>query len=260
MLKYLPLLLLFISCVNKQENRIKDKAIINSVDTLYKNRIWGTSEDIMSVLEDSLLVLAKKETVVIDDDIYVRGFGVDGEQFAFIAYMGYAVNVYKLVDGFFAKVCTDKFDGGFLFKNVLEDLNFDGYKDLVVTTLQGAYGNIFPTVFIYDKVNKTYKRAKNFDLVNLEIDKKNKLLRSQLFTSVCGSPHKWVFKVQNDNIELLDVAFLTIKCNDQNFTTPIINIFNYKDNIVVDSFVKQTENAWELYHKALWDNSKDYEF
>jgi hypothetical protein len=265
-IKYIPLLLIFIGCANKQEKPVSntDTGVVDSEPIITSTTISvdGTMEQVMNKLEDTIQFFAHKKEFVIEDEnklFYLKGFSIKGQQFAVIIYQDYLINSYKLNEGHCVKIFSDKFDGGIIAKVVLEDINFDGINDLLIAVGQGAHGNAFSTVFLYDDLNKTLKRTKYLDLVNIEIDKENKLLRSQWFTSVCGNPGKELYRLTKDSIELMGKTWVESTCNNETLKYPVIHWYNYKNNRITDSLVKETENAWNIYLKALWDNSKDYD-
>ncbi len=275
MLKYLPLLLLFINCVNKQENRIKDKdtatatvesTLVVMTETTNDTTTSGSDALVKQLVEDTIKWFYKKQSFVIKEregfaPLTIKGFVVDGQKFVAATVLGQYLVLYKYIDTAYIRIFYSD-DAGMNPLNVkvkFMDINFDGYNDVLICDRQGVWGNEFSTTFLYNKASQTFNRTSFLDLRNLTLDKKNKFLRTHSYRGAAWVRDKSIYRFVNDTIELTGEAWYIPHESNHDDSLATLKVYLYQNGAAKDSTVQKTKNAWELYLKALWDNSKDYD-
>lgn len=240
------------------------------IDTLNKYSIDMINKEddfVRDMIEDTIAYYKSQETFFIHEregfaPLTIKGFVVDGQKFVAATALGQYLVLYKYVDTAYTRIFYNDNAG----MNPLDvkvkfmDINFDGYNDVLIGDRQGGWGNEFSTTFLFDKVSQTFKRTPFLDLRNLTIDKKNKLLRTHSYRGATWVRDKSVFKFINDSIEVAGEALYIPNESNNDDSLATLKVYLYQNGVAKDSIVQKTKSAWKLYLKALWDNSKDYEF
>lgn len=98
-------------------------------------------------------------------------------------------------------------EGAMNYNTSLIDLNFDGYKDLLIDgDYGGIRGNRFFIGFLFVPQSQIFRRHKALNLENLTIDLKNKELRSRHYGSPYGSNSKSLYAWEGDSLVLIQEA------------------------------------------------------
>ncbi|KAB2913645.1 MAG: hypothetical protein F9K23_16610 [Bacteroidetes bacterium] len=223
------------------------------------------SNEILSMVEDTIshFINYKSFTITERKDFYpllIKGFTINSQKFVASIIFGNDLIIHKRIGNEYKRIFYNENAGMDPYHLDIKamDVNFDGYNDVVFTDMQGAWGNSFSTTFLYDLKLNTLKRTPQFDLRNLSLDKNRKLLRTHSYRGLCWTIDKELYKVVNDSIELVASAeYIPFDgCNTDSLWTT--KVYFYENGKLKDSTVTKAENSWDVYLKALWDLSDDY--
>lgn len=223
------------------------------------------SNEVISMVEDTIryFINHKSFTITERKDFYpqlIKGFTTNGQKFVASIIYGNDLIIHKQIEDKYKRIFYNESAGmdGYHVDIKLMDVNFDGHSDVVFSDTQGAWGNSFSTTFLYDLEHNTLKREPLFDLRNLSLDKKNKLLRTHSYRGMCWTRDKALYKVVDDSVELLASAEYIpyAECNTDSLWTT--KVYFYENGKVKDSTTTKSKKSWEVYLKALWDLSDAY--
>lgn len=275
MARYLFFLFIVIGCTPKQSDNsqkadtaFSGKESIVSESPLPKKVNYGSSDsgiyDLVKDIEDTLLHFKFKPSFFVKQSFgsfIIKGFITDREKFAVAQILGIRILVYKYINEKWKNIFYEELDmcDWSPIEIKLTDINFDGHKDVLVAHDQCGLGstNILSTVFLYDKEAKTLKRTPYLDLNNLVVDYKGKLLRTHSYRGPCWVKDKKIYKFSGDSIELIAEAVYDPVCYKD--TLEATSIYLYANGRIKDSTFIRASNSWDIYLKALWDISKDYD-
>ena len=253
-----------------ESNNINAVVDEQSIDTLNKHSvdmIYNRGNDfVRDMIEDTIAYYKSQETFLIHEregfsPLTIKGFVVDRQKFVAATALGQYLVLYKFIDTAYTRIFYND-NAGMNPLNVkvkFMDINFDGYTDILIGDTQGAWGNEFSTTFLYDKSLQTYKRTPFLDLRNLTLDKKHHLLRTHSYRGAAWSRDKSIYMLVNDTVELTGEAWYIPHESNHDDSLATLKVYLYQNGVAKDSTVQKTKNAWELYLKTLWDNSKDYD-
>lgn len=255
-----------------ESNNINAEVDEQSIDTLNKHKhsvdmIYSGGEDfVRDMIEDTIAYYKSQETFLIHErggfsPLTIKGFVVDRQKFVAATALGQYLVLYKFIDTAYIRIFYND-NAGMNPLNVkvkFMDINFDGYNDILIADTQGVWGNEFSTTFLYDKESQTFKRAPFLDLRNLTLDKKNKFLRTHSYRGSAWARDKSIYRFVNDTVELTGEAWYIPHESNHDDSLATLKVYLYQNGVAKDSTVQKAKNAWELYLKALWDNSKDYD-
>lgn len=249
-----------VGCLSRQSLNLRNLKSQQKFDTL----ILYTKTDSVKVLSGdwnaTFDYYSTKDSLEIDGiggELFVKTVTLNNEKFG-IAIDSSFLKIYKLQKNHYTQISKEKLEGIDWSMNKM-DLNFDGFADIVLTETEGAHGNTFTTVLLYDSVKKTLVHDRNFDLPNISVDHSKKLLRSIWYSSACGNSKKTLYKVENGKISLLEgINYFDSECGTiENEKRYIIFKQHLKDNkAVTDSLFVNPDEAWKIFEKSLW-NTKD---
>lgn len=271
MLKYFSIILLMVGCTSStntfndekktHESKSENNAI-TSTQSITVTKEGNTFNSIINHIIDTLEYYKTTSKFYIEyfESIYkLKGFTIDNERFAVGVILGQRLVVYHLKGQEWRKVYSEEVGmNPNRIKIKIIDLNFDDYNDVLVTNAQGAWGNEYSTAFLYNKEATTLKRTPFLDLRNISVDSQNKIIQTHSYRGYCWVRDKSQYKVANDTLLLIARAvYDPVDCNNKD-AIPKTRIYKYKGGVVIDSSLFVTKNAWEIYLKSLWSNSKDY--
>lgn len=144
----------------------------------------------------------------------------------------------------------DPVQGGIKYEPKWLDVNFDQHPDLVIDSPNGGvHGNHFVFVFTFDKNLQTYRRDTLFELENLSLDSKKELLRSQHYSSTCGTNIKQLYKLQNDSLVCLGEVSIQGCHGDSSMLW-----WKWLKNrtLRADSAFLESDKAWGKFTQMIW--------
>ena len=146
-------------------------------------------------------------------------------------------------------------EGAIYYDTKRPDLNFDGYKDLLIVGNDGGIRyNHFSVAFLYDARRQTFRRDTTLDLPNLTIDTRHKQLRARHYGSRYGACIKWLYGWEGDSLVLLAEA---IYHTDLEATIRLQE--RQKDGSTkYDTLRGKPEPLWEFFKRqAVWKGNWD---
>ena len=149
---------------------------------------------------------------------------------------------------------TDKFTylnsvilNGYITSLDTFDVNFDGHIDVVVNQIIGSNGDNAPLVFLYDKRKNIFEENKHFEVGNIYIDARNKIIYELPYGSVHTEEiEKIAYKVENNEIFEIGRMYSKKSLNEiwkvneliYNSSDTIKNIFYINSDSVYDFIEK----------------------
>lgn len=133
----------------------------------------------------------------------------------------------------------------------ITDMNFDGQDDIVITNHQGAHGNLYTYALLYK--DGKYIHNEGFDIINYELDKEKKQIRSRIWSSVCGAQIKELYKVTGYEIEVQESYILNPNCSSDGKYSWLYKSKLVNGKLQTDSMQIETNKGWDLLEKSIWE-------
>ncbi len=152
---------------------------------------------------------------------------------------------------------TDKFSSSnSIYNNYRKrDLNGDGFTDLVFPFYSPQ--NTENMVFLFNKKTRQFYHNKEFDLVNIAYDQKNKFVISHEYGGMYACSTKVRYRVVGENLKF-DLG-VSACANDNNLgeKASILRYYTMKNGkeITIKSIKGPGKKIGKLFRKALWDSS-----
>jgi hypothetical protein len=132
------------------------------------------------------------------------------------------------------------------------DLNWDGYTDIWASEVEGAHANRFTTTLLYDPTNNSLKHRTDMDFVNPVYYSEKHVVKTESYSSLCGTAEKRLYQITPDTLELLKSVTLSAHCemDDDKRKEEIHLIRRIEGKLVEDSFYLAPKMAWSMYKNA----------
>ena len=149
--------------------------------------------------------------------------------------------------GEWRQIYCGSLDAAFGYQVTMPDLNFDGDPDILIDGNTGGNYGHFTVGFVYHPRQKTFRRDTALDLSNLNIDTKNKRLRSRHYGSVYGACIKSLYGWENNTLVLLEEAVFHADTEE----SAIIRLKKrQKDGAMQqDSITGELDPLWEIFDR-----------
>lgn len=259
------------SCSNdKKGGDDKDTSINNKKDTIIKDEgITKKGKFDYDIIEDSIKrskkVYETDSVLIYLDTSYKSEFGKDLELTVniFITFdlrergINEKITKIELLDEYNKTVqAITSNDSEWFANTVIDDYNFDGYKDIYIHDGCAILGNCFGLVMLYDKPGKNFIRAKEFDnLTTIRLDPEKKLL-SSLNRSGGGIYFTYqLYKYINSKLTLIEEEEQTTEYNNKTntemyrYTRKKLNLKNNKMEVLTNSLLKEPKTEGEILNE-----------
>ena len=187
----------------------------------------------------------------VSGDWFVKAFPLNNVEFAVV--QDSMLNVYKLQNGQWQKLFTER---NLMSQHhfIYADVNNDGYTDVIQ---YDDYGSINKTArtLLYKHGTKTLEHKPAYDLENLEIDKKKKLLRSSHAPHSMFGPYiKTIYQCSADSPELVKSVMVYLMQNNAEKTKRFVlkTTTMSAGKIVADSVITDQRTAFSRFRSSLW--------
>lgn len=139
---------------------------------------------------------------------------------------------------------------------VVDDYNFDGYKDLYIHDGCVILGNCSGLVMLYDKSGKNFKRAREFDnLTTINLYPQNKLLSSSNRSGAGIYFTYQLYKYINSKLTLIEEEEQTTEQDNKTktemyrYTRKKRNLNTNKMEIIVNSLLKEPKIEGDILNE-----------
>ena len=136
------------------------------------------------------------------------------------------------------------------------DLNGDGFKDIRVSSISGAAGNLENRVFLFENKTNSFRHNEYYDLPNIEYDSKNNFIKSWWFSGVVHCQEKWKYKITGDSLTF-DLGASYCPDEETQGETATIDFFKKAGDqkIITKRLSGKSDNLWGIFEQAFWDTS-----
>ncbi|OJJ16086.1 hypothetical protein BKI52_35560 [marine bacterium AO1-C] len=247
------------SCHRKSERATVANFDKVSPDTIF---IFNEQNDTIPILngtwENTLNMYAHRKELEIQGKLgiyLIKIFQLNGIKKGLVI-EGPVLRLYNFIKDKAILTSTDSISNGGNIKIRIVDMNLDGLDDVILSEIQGAYGNAFTYALVFDISSGTIKHNPAFDLPNLVIQRKDSTIRSKWRSSMCGSSRKSLYKVQPDKPQLfksITVSNICARKQSQLHTLTYVEGILIKDSLTINS-----RSAWDIFHKTIWESHTSF--
>jgi hypothetical protein len=210
-------------------------------------------------LENTLrMYLSKNSFEVFYGDWFVKIFSINDAKFGIIG--DSLFRIYKLNGNNLQKLSMEKGQVQLQYF-IVTDITNDGFNDVVIYDDGGGL-NYDTKVLVFNPTEKTLAHKRYLDLKNLEVDKKNHLLKTWAVShSIFGGNIKAFYRNTKDSIELVkEILCYNHFDTSRKITVTVLRTSTIQNGILIrDSISTTAKKAFYIFDSSLWNTNGGFD-